>query len=69
MKDLNKAKQLLQELADTANRAVNAINENKPNWEICNIAVDDIEELTDQINSAILGGCTSVVNANIDLES
>ena len=66
-KDYSKAKNLLQDLIETASRAIIAIDENKPHWEICNIAEEEIEELYNQISSAILGKCTPIVNPNADI--
>ena len=66
-KDYSKAKHLLRDLIETATRAIIAIDENKPHWEICNIADEEIEELYKQISSAILGECTPIINPNIDI--
>lgn len=68
MKDYNKAKELLQELVNKANQAIEAINENRPGWEICNLADEDIEELTDQISRAVLGDRTSIIKTNINVK-
>lgn len=46
---------LLNLLIKKAELAVFAIENNKPNWEICQLAVEDIDELTEQISSTILG--------------
>lgn len=66
IKDYSKAKNLLHDLIETASRAIIAIEDNKPHWEISNID-EEIEELTKQISSAILGDCTPIVNQNVDI--
>lgn len=66
IKDYSKAKNLLQVLIETASRAIIAIDDNKPHWEISNID-EEIEELSKQISSAILGDCTPIVNPNVDI--
>ncbi len=66
IKDYSKAKILLGDLIETAFRAMNAIDNNKPHWEISNID-EEIEELSKQITSAILGDRTSIVNSNSDV--
>lgn len=45
---------LLRSLIEKAQSAISAIENNKPNWEICQLAVEDIDELTEQISSTIL---------------
>ncbi|SHG37629.1 hypothetical protein SAMN05443549_103437 [Flavobacterium fluvii] len=66
-KNYSETKSLLQDLIENASRAIIAIDDNKPHWEICNIAVEEIEELTKQISSTILGNCASVINSNSDI--
>lgn len=68
MKDLNKTKELLKELVVKANQAILAIENNKPNNEICDLAIADIDELTDQISSAFFGDYPSVINKDINVE-
>lgn len=46
---------LLKALIKKAELAIFAIENDKPNWEICQLAVEDIDELTEQISSTILG--------------
>ena len=67
IKDYSKAKSLLQDLIETASRAINAIEDNRPNWEISNIAVDEIDELTKQISTAVLGDSSSFIKRDSDI--
>lgn len=66
-KNYSETHNLLQDVIETASRAIIAIEDKKEHWEICNIAVEEIEELTKKISSAVLGNCTSVVNSNSDI--
>lgn len=68
IKNYSKAKELLKELAEKAKLAIIAIEENRPTWEICNLGVEDIDDLTSQISTCILGERTPVVNRNRDIE-
>lgn len=63
-KDYYKAKCLLQDLIETASRAIIAIDDKKPHWEISNIAIDEIEELNKKITVAIVGDISSFINKN-----
>jgi hypothetical protein len=66
-KDYAKIKNLLHDLIETASRAIIAIDDNKPDCEICTIADEEIEELTNKISSTLFGNCTSVINSNSDI--
>ena len=63
VKNYSRAKELLQELVRVANQSISIIDANESINSICDI-VEKIDELTDQISSAILGDCTSVHNFN-----
>lgn len=68
MKDLNKAKELLHELAEKANQAIMAIENDKPISEICDLAVEELDVLIAQISSTILGDSSPIIYPNIDVE-
>ncbi|RLZ08564.1 hypothetical protein [Faecalibacter macacae] len=68
MKDLNKAKELLHELAEKANQAIMAIENDKPISEICDLAVEELDVLIVQISSTILGDSSPIIYPNIDVE-
>jgi predicted Zn-dependent protease with MMP-like domain len=54
-KDYVKAKRILRDLMETACRAIIAIEDKKPNHEICDLAIEEIENLLGEISSCILG--------------
>ncbi len=68
MKNSQKAKQLLTELANKANQAIDAIDNNKPSCEITTLAIEDIDELTEQISATIFGNNLLRRNRYLDVK-
>ncbi len=58
---------LLHEIIETSCRALIAIDEKQPHSEICNIAVEELDELTKQVSSAILGDSASFLKSDGDV--
>lgn len=67
IKDYSRAKELLLDLIQKASNAIAAIDTNKPHWQICNIADEEIEESTKQISTAILGDSSSFIKRDSDI--
>lgn len=64
--DYQKAKKLLLALKIKASEAIQAIDTNAPDWKLCNLAIEDIDELTSQIQSAIFGKYLLSENNNLN---
>lgn len=58
--DYQKAKELLLALKNKASEAIQAIDTNAPDWKLCNLAIEDIDELTSQIQWLSLGSTSSL---------
>lgn len=59
---------LLKALIEKAQSAISAIENNRPGWEISQLAIEDIDVLTEQISSAIYGDCSSIINTNLNIK-
>ncbi|MFV0375991.1 MAG: hypothetical protein ACK5JD_01670 [Mangrovibacterium sp.] len=65
--DFGKAVELLKQLKDKADQAIEAIENKGEYWLISDLAIEDIEALTEQITAAISGNDFLQVNLNYDL--
>lgn len=65
--DFGKAVELLKQLKDKADQAIEAIENKGEYWLISDLAIEDIEALTEQITAAVSGNDFLQVNLNYDL--